>query len=127
VPQPPTRRTLVLASLAAAAVPKVGRAAAGAAELLYIHEPGCPFCRRFEATIAPIYPASPEARRAPLRAIELRDAHAEPVTFARPLRVTPTFVLVAEGREFGRLEGFASEDMFWGLLANLIERLPRAL
>ena len=35
------------------------------------------------------------------------------------------FVLVDQGREFGRIRGYPGDIFFWGLLANLIERLDR--
>ena len=35
------------------------------------------------------------------------------------------FVLVDNGREFGRIRGYPGDTFFWGLLANLIERLDR--
>ena len=40
-------------------------------------------------------------------------------------RFTPVFVLVENGAEFGRIRGYPGETFFWGLLANLIERLDR--
>ena len=33
---------------------------------------------------------------------------------------TPTFVLVREGRELARIEGYPGEDFFWGLLAAML-------
>jgi hypothetical protein len=33
---------------------------------------------------------------------------------------TPTFVLVEDGTEAGRIEGYPGEDFFWPLLAKLI-------
>ena len=40
-------------------------------------------------------------------------------------RFTPVFVLVDGGREIGRIRGYPGDTFFWGLLANLIERLDR--
>ena len=37
-----------------------------------------------------------------------------------PIRFTPTFVLVDDGREIGRIEGYPGEDFFWGLLERLL-------
>jgi hypothetical protein len=44
----------------------------------------------------------------------------------KPTRFTPTFVLVADGREVGRITGYPGEDFFWGLLQRLIEAHDRA-
>ena len=35
------------------------------------------------------------------------------------------FVLIDQGREIGRIRGYPGDTFFWGLLANLIERLER--
>ncbi len=40
-----------------------------------------------------------------------------------PILYTPTFVLVAGGREIGRIEGYAGEHFFWGQLERLVARL----
>ena len=49
-------------------------------------------------------------------------SRAEGVTLARPVVYSPTFVLVVEGSEVGRLEGYAGEDFFWGLLGMMLDR-----
>ena len=41
-----------------------------------------------------------------------------------PVRYTPTFVLMDDGVELGRIEGYPGEDFFWSRLAGLLERLP---
>jgi hypothetical protein len=42
------------------------------------------------------------------------------VALKSPVRFTPTFVLVQDGRELGRIEGYPGEDFFWGLLERLM-------
>ncbi|MGA0560973.1 thioredoxin fold domain-containing protein [Ancylobacter sp. VNQ12] len=96
-----------------------------AAELLVFEQPGCVWCQRFDREIAPIYPKTEEGRLAPLRRLDLGDEDAALATLAAPVRYTPTFVLVEDGREVGRIPGYAGEDAFWGLLAELTKKLPR--
>jgi len=40
----------------------------------------------------------------------------------RSVHFTPTFILVDDGREVGRIEGYPGEDFFWGLLGMMFER-----
>ena len=47
------------------------------------------------------------------------------LAFIKRERFTPVFVLIDQGREFGRIRGYPGDIFFWGLLANLIERLDR--
>ena len=46
---------------------------AGAAELLMLERPGCLWCARFNAEIAPAYPKTEEGRIAPLRRFDITD------------------------------------------------------
>lgn len=100
---------------------------ADAAELLMFRRAGCPWCDRWDQAIGSIYPKTNEGHRAPVRMVDL-DADAKPeVALARPVRYTPTFVLVDAGQEVGRIEGYPGEDFFWGLLENLLSSLPKTM
>jgi hypothetical protein len=99
-------------------------AQASAAELLMFRRAGCPWCAKWDQAIAPVYPQTEEAKHAPLRTVDLDHASVPEVSLARPVRYTPTFVLVDQGREVGRIEGYPGEDFFWGLLDDLIAKLP---
>jgi hypothetical protein len=89
-------------------------------ELVMVEERGCIWCARWNAEVGPIYPASTEGVYAPLRRIDLRGERPEDLTFKAPLRITPTFVLIDEGAEVARLEGYPGEDFFWGLLNKML-------
>jgi hypothetical protein len=108
---------LCLVALALAAGP------APAAELVYIHETGCPYCRLWESRIEPIYLKSAENRRAPLRRVHKDSPEHKSLNLAKPVRYTPTFILMEDGAEIGRIEGYPGEDFFWGLLEPLVLRL----
>lgn len=36
---------------------------------------------------------------------------------------TPTFILLEDGQEVGRIEGYPGEGFFWGLLGKMLEKL----
>jgi len=94
---------------------------AGDLQLLMFDQAGCVYCARWEAEIGPIYPVTEEAETAPLTRIDINDALPEGVVLARPAAFTPTFVLLDEGDEVGRIEGYPGEDFFWFLLGELID------
>ena len=77
-------------------------------------------------TIGPIYPKSEVGRRAPLRRVALGDGVPAGLTLKGPIRYTPTFVLVEDGREVDRIEGYSGEDFFWARIEALVGRLPPA-
>ena len=77
-------------------------------------------CARWNEEIAPIYPKTPEGRAAPLQRLDVHDAPPETLQFARSLHFTPTFVLMVDGVEASRIEGYPGEDFFWGLLGQML-------
>ena len=101
-----------------------GAARAEAAELLMYRRDGCPWCRAWDEAVGPAYLKSDLGRLLPLRAVDLDRDPPPAVALAHPVRFTPTFVVVNEGREVGRIEGYPGEDFFWGLLDRLARSLP---
>lgn len=98
-------------------------ARAGMLELVYVYEPGCPYCRIWDQEIGPVYGKTAEGRRAALTPIDKRDPALASLNLARPVRYTPTFILMEGGLEIGRIEGYPGEDFFWGRLGALLEKL----
>ncbi len=89
--------------------------------LLMAEEDGCYWCGRWNEEIAHIYPKTAEGQTAPLQRYDLH-SEAPDVAFERRVHFTPTFILVENGREVGRIEGYPGEDFFWGLLTMMFER-----
>jgi hypothetical protein len=102
---------------------------ARAAELLMFELRGCPWCIKWHREIGPAYPRSSEGLRAPLRIVDIKAPLPGDLSLDRPVTSSPTFVLVDEGREIGRITGYPGAEFFWGLLDELLARLddpPRA-
>jgi hypothetical protein len=95
--------------------------AAAAAELVYVREAGCPYCKMWDERIGPIYGKTAEGQATPLRQIEKRSPELAAFKLSRPIRYTPTFVLVTNDVEIGRIEGYPGEDFFFPRLARLLE------
>ena len=98
---------------------------ARSAELVMFEQKGCVWCQKFDREIAPAYDKTAEGKRAPLRRLDIANPVPPDLAFIKRERFTPVFVLVEEGREIGRIRGYPGDIFFWGLLANLIERLDR--
>lgn len=113
--------------LAFLATASVGMAeTVGAAELLMFESPGCSWCQRWHAEVGPGYPKSSEGLRAPLQFREVARSRDAGNLLAKPITISPTFVLVDNGREIGRIVGYPGADFFWGLLAELVAKMDRA-
>ena len=52
---------------------------------------------------------------------DLRQGPPEGITYERRVTFTPTFILVENGQEIARLEGYPGEDFFWGLLGMMLK------
>ena len=92
-----------------------------AADLVMVEQHGCHWCAQWNKEIAHIYPKTDEGKRAPLRRVDLRDLPKDITFKSRPV-FTPTFVLVENGQELGRIEGYGGDEFFWFLLARLIDQ-----
>jgi hypothetical protein len=101
----------------------LGVPSAWAAELVMFRRAGCPYCLTWDRAIGTAYPKSDLGQRFPLRKIDLDRDPPLKAKLARRVHFTPTFVLVEDGQEVGRIEGYPGEDFFWGLL----EKLGRSL
>ena len=112
----------LMAALAAVSL-VFATAAADAAELIMFESDTCTWCERFDAEIGPIYPKTPESRCAPLRRVDLHAPRPDDLTGIKGVLFTPTFVLVEDGQEVGRLVGYPGEDFFWSLLAQHLRKL----
>lgn len=88
--------------------------------LIMVEQAGCSYCARWNAEVAPEYPLTPEGRFAPLRRVDLRAPLPGDLVFATRPVFTPTFVLMRDGTEVSRLEGYPGEDFFWGLLGRML-------
>ncbi len=116
-------RSFVLAAMASLPVVLAGAGEqARAAQLVLFEGSWCPTCRYWNKTIAPSYAAHATGRKAPLRRIDVTAPR--PADLAKPKVGTiigvPTFVVVDDGREIGRIEGFTSERHFWKRLDEIL-------
>jgi hypothetical protein len=98
----------------------------GRSNLLMFDDPGCPYCRQWHREVGEAYRNSPEGQRAPLQVVQLRGPRPEGINLATPVRATPTFVLVHDGREIGRIIGYGGADFFWSSLEPLMRKLEAA-
>lgn len=116
-----TLATIVFSALYFA---NVGRAQA--AELVVFESATCEWCDLFHEEIGPIYPKTPEAACAPLRRVDIHDSRPENLSFVEGIIYTPTFVLVEDGREVGRITGYPGEHFFWSTLKKKLGQLQAA-
>lgn len=95
-------------------------------ELAMFERSGCVWCARCDRDISPTYPKTSVGQRAPLRRFNLDHGQPRTVSLDTPVRFTPTFVLLAGGKEVGRITGYQNDAAFWGLLEAMVDRHSKA-
>lgn len=115
---------LVLAGFAGLQNPSLAEDASPKTHLVMLEEQGCTYCIEWEQVIGPIYPKTTEGRIAPLRKVDIHGTWPDDLAEVRKDIYTPTFILVHNGEEIGRIRGYPGEDFFWGLLDQMVRKLP---
>lgn len=117
------RRRLLL--LGAVAAPVARAAAESGAALVLLERHDCPWCRRWLREVGEqSWNLSDLGRRAPLRRVDVAQRLPPDLRHIANWRFTPTFVLVADGREVGRIIGYQADLFFWQQAEALLARLP---
>lgn len=97
----------------------------GASELLMVEQTGCEWCAAWNEEIGGIYHLTDEGKRAPLRRQDLFDTWPADIMIRGQVHFTPTFILLEDGTETGRIEGYPGEDFFWPMLVQLLDKNTR--
>lgn len=90
--------------------------------LVMVEQPGCAYCAAWNDQIAPAYANTAEGKFAPLQRADLHMGPPEGVTYARRVNFTPTFILIDDGAEIARMEGYVGENFFWPVFAQLLQK-----
>lgn len=99
-----------------------GAAQEGRVELVMFEQALCDWCERWDEEIGGIYARTAEGKAAPLRRVDIHADRPEDLEDVRGIAFTPTFVLVEDGEEIGRIAGYPGEDFFWPMLEKLMEK-----
>ena len=95
-----------------------------AAELFIFESGGCEWCESWEEDIGKTFHLTDIGQRLPLRRLDIDDPIPAPFKHFKAIVFSPTFVLVEDGVEIGRIVGYIGEYQFWTLLEQLIQKVP---
>lgn len=96
------------------------------AEMLMLEQTGCYWCAKWHKEIGPIYAKTDEAKVAPLRKVDIDEAWPEDLKNINKDQFTPTFIIIHNGEEIGRMRGYAGDEFFWSLLSEILNKIPSA-
>ena len=75
----------------------------------------------WDREIAPGYAASAEGRAAPLLRVDIDGPWPDGIVLDRRPVITPTFVLLRDGAELKRLEGYPGDTFFYPVLNGIMK------
>lgn len=111
-----SRRTLLAGLASATALPAAAAGSSGL-DLIMVDEPGCVYCRKWDAEIGRGYGRTAQGRFAPLVRVRRK---ARELANLNPVIYTPTFILVRRGEEMGRITGYPGAEYFYSELDALL-------
>ena len=89
-------------------------------ELVFVTSDHCPFCKAWEREVGKIYGSTPYARQARLRRVDIAEVDSALSELATDIFGTPTFLILENNMEVGRIEGYQSSDLFFWALSEYI-------
>lgn len=92
-----------------------------ARELIMITSRYCPFCMAWERDIGVIYEKSPYADHLPLTRIDIGSDLPADMRISYDLRGTPTFLILENRAEIGRIIGYSDAELFWWQISEYAE------
>ena len=92
--------------------------------MVMVEQHGCIYCQRWNAEAAPAWPNTEVGQAAPLRRVD-RYGLPDDLTFASRPVFTPTFVLMRDGVELSRVEGY-DPQFFWPMVERLVDEATAA-
>ena len=94
------------------------KAADSRGQLVMITSSHCPWCEAFEDDVGKGYDLTEEALIYPLRRHDFYKAMPDDLAHLTPATMTPTFIVVRDGLEAGRIIGYPGAELFWWRLSE---------
>lgn len=88
--------------------------------LMMVDQEGCIYCEAWNREIGPGYPKSSEGQAAPLLRVDIDGPWPDGIALDRRPTITPTFILLRDGAEISRLEGYPGDQYFYSLIDSML-------
>lgn len=90
-------------------------------QLVVLEVPGCIYCGVFRRQLLPRYEASKQGKDIPVRFVDLNDPELGEIGLTQPIGVVPTFVLLENNTEIGRIPGYVSHRDFFKAIDHILD------
>ncbi len=89
-------------------------------ELIMFKTSICNHCAVFDQDVAELYKSHSLAKKAPWVNVNLDDAGTGKYHLSKPIEMVPTFVIMKNGKEIGRLPGVIDKFMFLAFVRDKV-------
>lgn len=89
-------------------------------EIVVMEAPGCIYCTLFRRDVLPSYAASQQAKDVPIRFVDVNEEAADALGLDSPIDIVPTFVVLRNNHEVGRIPGYVGPENFFHSINHLI-------
>lgn len=97
---------------------------AGTFQLVVMEAPGCTYCGIFRRDVLPSYEASERAKELPVRFLDVNDQASSGLDLQTPVDIVPTFIVVKDKKEVGRIPGYVGRENFYHAINHLMSAAP---
>jgi thioredoxin-related protein len=92
----------------------------GNMQLVVMEADGCIYCNIFRRDVLPSYEVSERGKDLPVRFIDVNDVKTTRIELQSPIDILPTFVIVKDNREIGRIPGYIGPEDFYHAINYLL-------
>ena len=87
-------------------------------KMIMFNSPFCEWCEIWEEEVGIVYGKTDIGQKLPVRRVDISDNRPSDLQHLKGIRFTPTFVILENGGEIGRILGYPGESFFWGCWIN---------
>ena len=93
-------------------------------ELVVLEVDGCIYCNVFRKRHLANYKASRQGKKIPIRFVNINDPAIGHLGLTQPVGIVPTFVVLQNNEEIGRIPGLVGHREFYAAIDHITKGLP---
>ena len=94
--------------------------ASGNIQLVVMEAEGCIYCTIFRRDVLPSYEMSERGKEIPVRFLDVNDVDKAGIELQSPINILPTFVVIKDNHEMGRIPGYMGPEDFFHSINYLL-------
>jgi thioredoxin-related protein len=92
----------------------------GNVQLVVMEAEGCIYCTIFRRDVLPSFEMSERGKEMPVRFVDVNDIEQAGFVLRSPIDILPTFVVIKDNQELGRIPGYVGPEDFFHSINYLL-------